>query len=70
MSAVWDSFRFIDHDQTYQRGLIQGYYHESRDVEWLAEQGGRTVEAVYKAIQRIRRDLQTCIERQVRKELT
>lgn len=53
-----------------QRGLIQGYYHESRDVEWLAEHGGRTVEAVYKAIQRIRRDLQECIERRLRKELT
>ena len=53
-----------------QRGLIQGYYHENRDVEWLAEHGGRTVEAVYKAIQRIRRDLQDCIERQLKKELT
>jgi len=39
-------------------------------VEWLAEQKGRTVEAVYKAIQRIRRDLQACIERQLKKELT
>lgn len=53
-----------------QRGLIQGYYHENRDVEWLAERKGRTVEAVYKAIQRIRRDLQGCIERQLKKELT
>jgi len=53
-----------------QRGLIQGYYHENRDVGWLAENGGRTVEAVYKAIQRIRRDLQECIERQLKKELT
>ena len=53
-----------------QRGLIEGYYHENRSVEWLAEQKGRTVEAVYKAIQRIRRDLQACIERQLKKELT
>jgi len=53
-----------------QRGLIQGYYHENRDVEWLAEHGGRTVEAVYKAIQRTRHDLQECIERQLKKELT
>ncbi len=53
-----------------QRGLIQGYYHENRRVEWLAEQGGRTVESVYKAIQRTRRDLQECIERQTRKEFT
>ncbi len=53
-----------------QRGLIQGYYHENRSVEWLAEQGGRTTESVYKAIQRTRRDLQECIERQTRKEFT
>ena len=53
-----------------QRGLIQGYYHENRSVEWLAERKGRTVEAVYKAIQRIRRDLQECIERQLKKEIT
>ncbi len=53
-----------------QRGLIQGYYHESRDVGCLAEHGGRTADAVYKAIQRTRRDLQECIERQLRKELT
>jgi RNA polymerase sigma-70 factor, ECF subfamily len=53
-----------------QRGLIQGYYHENRSVEWLAERKGRTVEAVYKAIQRIRQDLQGCIERQLKKELT
>ncbi len=51
-----------------QRGLIYGYYHEGRSVEWLAEHKGRTVEAVYKAIQRIRRDLQECIERQNGKE--
>ena len=53
-----------------QRRLIQGYYHENRRVEWLAEQGGLTVEAIYKVIQRTRRDLQMCIERQLRKEMT
>ena len=52
-----------------QHALIQGYYHENRSVEWLAEQGGRSVEAVYKAIQRTRLDLQTCIQRQIRKEI-
>ena len=52
------------------RGLIRGYYHENRSVEWLAEQTGRTVEAIYKSIQRARRDLQACIEWQVRKEST
>ena len=50
------------------RRLIKGYYHDHRSVEWLSEQEGRTVEAVYKAIQRIRRDLQVCIERQLKEE--
>ena len=53
-----------------QRRLIQGYYHEGRSPQWLAKQGSRSVEAVYKAIQRTRRDLQECIERQTRKEFT
>jgi len=53
-----------------QRLLIQGYYHEGRSPQWLAKQGSRSVEAVYKAIQRARRDLQVCIERQTRKEFT
>ena len=53
-----------------QRRLIQGYYHEGRSPQWLAKQGSRSVEAVYKAIQRARRDLQVCIERQTRKEFT
>ena len=53
-----------------QRRLIQGYYHENRSPEWLSEREGRTVEAIYKAIQRIRHDLQTCIETQLKKELT
>ena len=53
-----------------QRRLIRGYYHENRKPEWLAEREGRTVEAIYKAIQRTRRDLQTCIELQQKKEMT
>jgi len=52
-----------------QRRLIKGYYHEARSPQWLSEQEGRSVEAIYKAIQRIRRDLQTCIERQWSNEL-
>ena len=50
------------------RRLIQGYYHDGRTPEWLGENEGRTVEAIYKAIQRIRRDLQMCIEKQFKKE--
>ena len=53
-----------------QRRLIQGYYQEHRSVAWLSQAEGRSVEAIYKAIQRIRRDLQTCIELQQKKEIT
>ena len=53
-----------------QRRLIHGYYHEGRSPQWLAEQGRGTVEAVYKSIQRTRRELKLCIERQTRRELT
>lgn len=51
------------------RRIIKGYYHDGRSPEWLSETEGRTVEAIYKALQRIRRDLQKCIETQRRKEL-
>ena len=51
-----------------KRRIIQGYYHEGRSPQWLSENEGRTVEAIYKAIQRIRADLQVCIESQLKKE--
>ncbi|MDB4265497.1 sigma-70 family RNA polymerase sigma factor [bacterium] len=47
--------------------LIKGYYHEGRSPETLSERNDLTVAAIYKTIQRARRDLQTCIERQIRK---
>ncbi|MFT5467780.1 MAG: RNA polymerase sigma-70 factor (ECF subfamily) [Verrucomicrobiales bacterium] len=53
-----------------QRRIIKGYYHDGRSPEWLSEQEGRTVDAIYKALQRIRRALQKCIETQWKKELT
>lgn len=53
-----------------RRQLIQGYYHDNRTPEWLANHEGSTVEAIYKAIQRIRQDLQRCIEKQLKKETT
>ena len=49
------------------RRLIKGYYHEGRSPETLSKREGRTVEAIYKTIQRARGDLQRCIERQIRK---
>jgi DNA-directed RNA polymerase specialized sigma24 family protein len=46
---------------------VKGYYHDERSPETLSEREGRSVEAIYKTIQRARRDLQECIERQIRK---
>ncbi|MFT5467168.1 MAG: RNA polymerase sigma-70 factor (ECF subfamily) [Verrucomicrobiales bacterium] len=44
------------------REVITGYYFHEKTVEQLSEQTGRTVEAIYKALQRIRKGLMKCIE--------
>ena len=46
-----------------QRSIIDGYYFHKRSVDQVAAEAGRTVDAVYKAMQRIRQALQECIER-------
>lgn len=46
------------------RSILDGYYLEEESVEALARRHGRTVEAIYKTLQRIRRGLLECIERQ------
>jgi RNA polymerase sigma-70 factor (ECF subfamily) len=51
-----------------QRALVDGYYFQQSDVETLAQKAQRTVGAVYKALQRIRRQLRECIERSLREE--
>lgn len=51
------------------RRLVMGYYHGGHSPETLSQREGRTVEAIYKTIQRARRELQACIERQQAKEL-
>ena len=50
------------------RSLVDGYYFQQSGVKTLAQQGQRTVDAVYKALQRIRRQLRECIERSLREE--
>jgi RNA polymerase sigma-70 factor, ECF subfamily len=45
-----------------QRSIVEGYYYQRTGIEKLAESSGRTVEATYKALQRIRNALQTCVE--------
>jgi RNA polymerase sigma-70 factor (ECF subfamily) len=51
-----------------QRLLVDGYYARRAGVERLAAESGRSVDAVYKALQRIRHALQACIEQAVREE--
>jgi RNA polymerase sigma-70 factor (ECF subfamily) len=51
-----------------QRKLVEGYYHHHTGVQALSEGSGRSVEATYKILQRIRRALQECIENGVRQE--
>jgi len=46
-----------------QRQLVRGYYWEEQDVDALASQTGRSTEAVYKALQRIRQALFECMHR-------
>ena len=53
-----------------QRTLVDGYYFRQMDVATVSEQAERTVDAVYKALQRIRRQLRECIERSLREEAT
>ena len=49
--------------------LVRGYYFEGHSPETLSRREDRSVEAIYKSIQRARRDLQACIERKMNSEL-
>ncbi len=46
------------------RELVAGYYYRRETVELLARARGRTVEAVYKTLQRARQALLDCIRRE------
>jgi RNA polymerase sigma-70 factor (ECF subfamily) len=50
------------------RSLVDGYYSRRVSVERLATETGRSVDAIYKALQRIRNAIQECIEQAVRAE--
>lgn len=43
------------------RAMIEGYYFQEDTVEELSRKGGKSVEAVYKTLQRLRRLLLDCI---------
>ncbi len=46
-----------------QRQLLQGYYFDNQSAETLASRLRRSVEAVYKALQRARKALHDCVDR-------
>jgi RNA polymerase sigma-70 factor (ECF subfamily) len=46
-----------------QRELVEGYYYHRTGIEALSESSGRTVQATYKALQRIRQALLNCVNR-------
>ncbi len=48
-----------------QRQLVAGYYFDDKSVDELARDQGRTVEAVYKLLQRIRHVLLKCMRRKL-----
>ena len=50
------------------RQLVRGYYWDEQDVASLAGRSGRTAEAVYKSLQRVRQALSDCINRKARVE--
>lgn len=48
------------------RKIIDDYYQKRHTVDELSEQSGRTVQAIYKLLQRIRAALHRCIETQAK----
>ncbi len=52
-----------------QRRLMHDYYFEDHKIDSLATRFGRSVDAIYKCLTRIRQTLQECINRKLREEL-
>jgi RNA polymerase sigma-70 factor (ECF subfamily) len=51
-----------------QRTLVEGYYHRRTGIDALAGESGRTVEATYKVLQRVRHALRLGIESAVQQD--
>jgi RNA polymerase sigma-70 factor, ECF subfamily len=51
----------LDKLPSHQRAVVEGYYYERQSVESLATRTGRTVQAIYKSLQRIRQTLLECV---------
>ncbi|MBS0263085.1 MAG: sigma-70 family RNA polymerase sigma factor [Planctomycetes bacterium] len=50
-----------------ERDLVEAYYFRRQSVDAIAAESRRSVDAVYKTLQRIRSMLRQCIDRSVRK---
>jgi len=55
----------LTHLPTKHRSMIHHYYTDEMDVAAIAAAQSRTVEAVYKSLQRVRQTLLDCIERKL-----
>jgi len=53
-----------------KRALIQAYYYQRSPIAQLAEEAGKSTDATYKLLQRIRTSLQWCIEGSAEKKGT
>ncbi len=51
-----------------QRDIIDGYYFRKAGIEMISRESSRSVDAIYKALQRIRRALRECIENTFQRE--
>lgn len=60
--------RCLDKLSPEHRQLIQDFYRQEGTVKDFAGRLGRTVESVYKALQRIRASLNTCVDGELAKE--
>ena len=45
-----------------QRAVVEAYYYRRKDVTMIAAESRRSVDAVYKLLQRIRSILRRCID--------
>ncbi len=51
-----------------QRDIIDGYYFRKAKIESISRESSRSVDAIYKALQRIRQALRNCIESAFQRE--
>jgi DNA-directed RNA polymerase specialized sigma24 family protein len=52
----------LENRRAEQRGIVEAYYFRRRRIDVIAAETRRSVDSVYKALQRIRSMLRECIE--------